>query len=148
MNYFLNCIEAKFVGVYQSRPIIRLTQPLYFFHDTWGTITVPRGMDCDIASVPRVPIAFYLWGDRAHRAAVLHDFGYRKGSSPDLSRKQVDDLFYDAMRATGESLFIAATMFEGVRIGGSAAFHKLDVFERFPPSCYYFKDVVPPTGKV
>lgn len=140
MNEFLNCIECKFVGVFQSRPIIRLTEPLLFHHDIFGLIVVPTGMDCDLASVPRLPVVFYLWGDRAHRAAVLHDYLYRKDCPGEPSREEADKLFYDAIVASNDSSFIATSMYTGVKLFGGNAFRKMQIAERFPRKCYYFVD--------
>lgn len=57
-------------------------------------ITVPEGFVTDLASVPRVPIAWLLAGGCANGPAVLHDFLYaHKWPSKALA----DAVFYEAM---------------------------------------------------
>lgn len=81
-------------------------------------IIVPAGFVTDFASVPRVPVAFWLTGDTAHMAAVVHDYLYSTGIFP---KAVADQVFYEAMRATGIPLWRAWVMYQGVNWGGQAA---------------------------
>jgi hypothetical protein len=65
----------------------------------------------DFASVPRVPIAFLLAGDTAHRPAVLHDWLIKKMPIP---RTRADELFYEAMRSVGMPAWRAGMMYRAV----------------------------------
>lgn len=61
-------------------------------------ITVPEGFETDFASVPRLPLAYWMMGNVAHKAAVVHDYLYRTGSVP---KEVADKIFREAMETTG-----------------------------------------------
>lgn len=84
-------------------------------------IRVPKGFVTDFASVPRVPIAYWLTGDTAHEAAVLHDYCYSTGLHP---RAWCDEMFAAAMQASGVPAWRRALMYAGVRAGGWAAWNE------------------------
>lgn len=90
-------------------------------------ITVPKGFNTDLASVPRVPIIYMLWGDRAHREAVLHDYLYRTNSVPCVSISEANRVFYEAMMINDKPWWIRHPMFWGVSLGGSGSYHKRTV---------------------
>lgn len=73
-----------------------------------------EGFVWDGASVPRIPGAYMLFGGRARRSALLHDWLYRIGRSRDFA----DAVFLAAMKAEHESLFTRAFMWTGVRMFG------------------------------
>ena len=58
------------------------------------TFTVPMGSTTDLASVPRLPGAYLLFGGRARRSAILHDWLYENR----FQRKWADDVFRAAMK--------------------------------------------------
>lgn len=58
-----------------------------------GLVTVPAGFDTDFASVPRVPVVFWLTGDTAKEAAVVHDWLYR---TQKVTRKMADQVLAEA----------------------------------------------------
>ena len=80
--------------------------------------------ETDLASVPRVPIIYDLWGNRAHREAVLHDWLYRIDSVPVVSKSQADRVFLEAMGSTGKPWYIRHIMYMGVVLGGGSSYHK------------------------
>lgn len=88
-------------------------------------ISVPPGFVTDFASVPRVPVAFWLTGDTAHAAAVIHDWLYTTGLLP---KATADSVFYEAMRASGIPFWRAKVMYWGVAYGGASAWaaHRAD----------------------
>jgi hypothetical protein len=96
----------------------RLTQPLIYDSDVAKqVIVVPTGFVTDLASVPRVPIAFMLFGDRASEAAVIHDFLY---GSHLVAREVADAVFKEASALTGVPWLARQAMYIGVRcFGGS-----------------------------
>ena len=58
-----------------GRGIWRVMQPFSYYSDLLGKIiTVEPGFLTDYASVPRMPVAYLLFGDTSHRAAVIHDW--------------------------------------------------------------------------
>jgi hypothetical protein len=100
----------------------RLKSPLVFQSGILGTITVPVGFETDFASVPRVPLAFWLCGDTAERPAVVHDYLY---GCADVTREQADDVLYEAMAAVGVPWWRRVLIYRAVRL--FAGSHKKDV---------------------
>jgi hypothetical protein len=84
-------------------------------------IIVPNGFVTDFASVPRVPVAYWLFGGTAQAAAVIHDWLYSTGIFP---KDIADSVFYEAMRASGMGFLRARFMYWGVAYGGAAAWAK------------------------
>jgi hypothetical protein len=92
-------------------------------------VEVPAGFRTDFASVPRVPIVYMAWGDRAHHEAVIHDYLYRIDSAPFVARSVADRVFLEAMCARGKSCGVRWPMYLGVRLGGWTAYHRKRVAE-------------------
>ena len=84
----------------------------------------------DFASVPRVPLVYDAWGDRAHREAVLHDYLYRCDSVPVVDKSVADSLFLEAMKSTGKSWWVRYAMYWGVVLGGSGSYHKKGIRDK------------------
>lgn len=76
------------------------------------TITVPAGFGTDFASVPRVPLAYWLCGGIGERAAVVHDYLYRSGSLP---REICDAVYREAMLIDGVARWRVYLMWAMVR---------------------------------
>lgn len=97
-----------------------LDSPLVYFSEIiGGRITVPKGFETDLSSVPRLPFIYLLYANRGCKAAVVHDYLYRTGSA---IRSVCDAVFREALIADGESLLVAWAMWAGVRIGGIFAY--------------------------
>ena len=97
-----------------------LKHPLAYLSQIIGLVTVPAGFDTDFASVPRVPVAFWLTGDCAKEAAVIHDWLYRRQT---FARSIADAVLFEAS-ACGmppEPWWRRAIMWIGVRLFGWAA---------------------------
>jgi hypothetical protein len=101
----------------------------YTYRDGDTSITVPEGFVFDLSSVPRV-----FWGliapfELSAAAPLLHDFLYRSGGKPagatapprEYSRKDVDRIFREIMRAEGVSAWRAALAYAAVRVFGRSA---------------------------
>ncbi len=80
-------------------------------------IRVPPGFTTDFASVPRLPLAFWLFGNTGHRAAVVHDYLY---VSKELPREEADAIFKALLEEEGAGWFRSNMMHLGVRVGGGA----------------------------
>jgi hypothetical protein len=94
----------------------RLTEPLIFCSEVADIIIrTPAGFVTDFASVPRLPLAYWLFGSRANRPAVTHDDLYRSGM---LTRKMADRIFLEAMKTEGYRIPTRYTMYGVVRLGG------------------------------
>ena len=85
---------------------------------TW--VWVPSGFLTDGATVPR--LLYWLvppWGRYGH-AAVIHDWLcehlklYQRGQMIDIDRKQADQIFNEAMKATGVNGLTRRLMYGGV----------------------------------
>ena len=99
----------------------KLSAPLRYRSGVLGAqFEVPTGFTTDLASVPRLPLAFWLAGDTAHEAAVIHDWLYQVHL---CSRAQADAIFYEAMQITGVPSWRRWLMWSAVRAGGHWAWY-------------------------
>ena len=118
---FFTELETEFVDDNDDR----LRAPLIFYSEVLGrSIAVPRGFVTDYASVPRIPFAFWLFGGKARKAAVVHDFLYRQGAAldPPVTRAQADAVFREAAEASGQPGWRRAAMWAAVRAFGWTAY--------------------------
>ena len=106
----------------RDRPWIQLLgdlgyQPAGDEQNRTSAIWVPRGFECDAASIPRVLWGIYPAWSRANRAAVLHDY---LCAIQVCTREKADYLFYESLIACGISTARAWIMWKAVRIGGGS----------------------------
>ena len=95
-----------------------LLKPLVYYSDILGKeITVPAEFETDLASVPRLPIIFWLTGATADEAAVIHDYLY---TTRDVSRSVADAVMREASAVMGTPGWQRGLMWFGVRVGGRA----------------------------
>lgn len=117
MAYFITDLDAKRVG-----DVWILDQDLVYKSDfRLAPIVVPKGFETDFASVPRLPLAFWLTGDTAHQAAVVHDFLYVKGTG---TKEEADSIFLEAMKVIGVPLWRRQLMYAAVRLFGRGNFEE------------------------
>lgn len=90
-------------------------------------IIVPAGFCTDMASTARIPIVNLLWGRRAHREAVVHDYLYAIGADPDVPREIADKIFRESMISRGKPGWVWFPMYVGVALGGWMFFKKTPV---------------------
>src|SRR5262245_53342865 len=83
-------------------------------------ITVPGGYFTDLASVPRLPLAYLVAGGRAPKSAVLHDYLY----ATQAGRDYADKVFLAAMKAEGINRFLARAMYWAVRGFGEGPYNR------------------------
>lgn len=135
---FLNTLDYKEIGEVQGKVIYRLNTPLVYYSIKLGRIIeIPELFQTDLASVPRVPIAYMMWGDKAHREAVLHDYLFRKNSDPVVAFYLANYLFKEAMISRGQPVYIYNPMFWGVCLGGKSSYHRMDVMAEFKLDMVY-----------
>lgn len=120
-------MKARFltdlVVVHVSDDIKRLVYPLEFESVSLGrVIRVPVGFECDLGSVPRLPLAYLFFGGVADQAAALHDWLY--SGRERVTRKQADTVFYEAMKATRTAAWRRYPMLWAVRLFGGAHYVK------------------------
>ena len=124
MARFLTGLDISVIEDY----LYRLEKPLVYESDVLkATIRVPEGFYTDLVSVPRVPVIYTLWGNRAHHEAVLHDYLYRIDAEPGASYDEANNVFLEAMKERGKSWYISRFMYWGVCIGGRGSYHKRKV---------------------
>lgn len=108
-----------------GRAIWVLDRPLLYQSDLVGIIEVPSGFRHDSASVPRIPVAWWLAGDTAHAAAVVHDYLYQAGGvitdAKRIDRRTADAVFLEAMRCSEVPGWRARVMWLAVRLFGRGA---------------------------
>lgn len=116
MSEFITDLDIRLVN--ESENLHRLLAPLAYKSDLLKEeIIVPIGFETDFASVPRLPLAYLIVGGRGARAAVIHDWLYKLRKT---SRKMADEIFAEALKASGYNSFVVWLMYAGVRIGGGA----------------------------
>lgn len=98
-----------------------LVQPFVVTIDN-DIITVPENFMTDLASVPRVPVAYMLVGGRGTYAAVLHDYNYATGRFP---RAKADEIFLECLKKDGVGFFLRRMMYAGVRLGGGFRYNPI-----------------------
>lgn len=112
-------LQAEKIGEANGRAIWRLLSPF-----ACRGIIVPKGFVTDFASVPRLPLAYWLCGDNAHEAATVHDYLYCTDANPNVDRKTADDVFLAIMEETGEAWWRRKIMYRMVRMFAGPCFHK------------------------
>jgi len=120
-SQFLTDLECKLVHSGWWRNTWELTAPLrYYSALAREIIEAPLGFRLDFASVPRVPIIWWIYGGTVHRPAAIHDLIYRTGLYP---RRTGDLIFREAIQVDGGGRFVQDTMYMAVRIGGWRAYN-------------------------
>ena len=119
MGHFVTGLEVELLD--DTDPARwRLNKALIYETTAEKLIIVPGGFETDFASVPRLPLAYLLTGDTAHRAAVLHDWLYT--APVKCSRAEADAVLREASAASGVPWWRRWLMWAAVRIGGGGAY--------------------------
>lgn len=119
---FLSALEVECVDDTASsgRGIWRLTAPLRYYSDVLGRqIEVEAGFLTDYASVPRIPFAYWLFGDTSHRAAAIHDWLFHHHEICDEAT--ANTVLLEAMTVEGIPAWRRAGIYAGVVVGGRSA---------------------------
>lgn len=125
MSRFTTPLRIEDTGVsLGGRSIFRILESFNYelgAHDSGYVIHVPTGFETDYASVPKgLWNIMPPWGQYG-KAAVLHDFLYRKSSG--FSKTLGDAIFLDAMEILGVSWWRRTIMYLGVRYFGHSSYH-------------------------
>lgn len=117
MSHFITQLSTEpYGGLNDDGDKHVLTGPLFYASEiAKGVIIVPEGFVTDFATVLRLPIIYWLFGNTARKAAVIHDYLYQSGRFP---RAMCDAIFREASEVTGVPAFKRWGMWVGVRIGG------------------------------
>jgi hypothetical protein len=131
MSKFITELEIK--GCHWNENLWELSESLIYASDLLkdplssssmsGVVVVPKGFYTDLASTRHIPLVSFIWGDRAHREAVIHDYLYRVDSDPVVSFGMANSVFIEAMEARDKSFWVKYPMFWGVWLGGFFSYH-------------------------
>jgi hypothetical protein len=113
-NLVTECIDDTAAG---GRGFWKVLEPFTYQSDVLGkTITVEPGFITDYASVPRLPLTYFLFGDTTHKAAVIHDwlFHHHEVCDEDTANK----VLLEAAKAEGIPNWRRIGIYLGVEIGG------------------------------
>jgi hypothetical protein len=102
-------------------------EPFVIWHKTYGEIETPVGSLTDGPSIPKIPIIYGKYRDRAWPPATVHDYGYDKSCVYPLPREAWDQIFHDLMDELYPgwiSRIENDKEWAGVRIGGSLSFRR------------------------
>jgi hypothetical protein len=101
--------------------VVRKEFEYYIKEEGGDSVCVPAGFVTDYASIPQVLWTLApKWG-KYGKAAIVHDYLY---STHEKSRKEADDIFYDAMIVLGVPKWKAKTMYRAVRWFGGKSYKK------------------------
>lgn len=107
-----------------GRAVFRTLEPFNYelgAENSGYVIHVPKGFETDFASVPRILWrVFTPWG-KYRKAAVLHDFLYRKSSG--FSKVTGDAIFLEAMELLGVDWWTRTLVYWGVSYFGHSSYH-------------------------
>ena len=125
------------IGWENGRALWVTVVPLYYSSTHLGrTMVIPGEFVTDLASVPRLPLAYLLAGGRGTRSATLHDFPYQFGfwldavdgvTHIDVDKQTVDTVFHESLLAdpiSGAGRVSAWQMWAAVRVGGRGIWSK------------------------
>lgn len=113
MSRFLGEVDLRIVD--DPGGLFAVINDFAFLSDSLGLVQIPAGFITDLASVPRLPFAYLVVGGKGKKAAVVHDWAY---STRFCTRKEADDLFAEALEASGYGSAVQFLMWSGVRVGG------------------------------
>lgn len=116
---------SKFIGELDTRLMVddesgvfKLLARFGYQSDVAGkTFWAEVGFETDFCSVPRVPIAYEMLGNRARKAGTIHDHLY---SSHEVSRQLADEVLREMLILEGVCHIEAMEFYLAVRqFGGS-----------------------------
>lgn len=107
--------EAESAG----RGLWLVLAPLIYESDVLGKIEVPAGTTTDLASVPRIPLAYWLTGGAAEASAVVHDYLCEtQVYTRQLSWSKAAKVFLEAMKVEHVPAWRRYAMYIAVLLAG------------------------------
>ena len=109
MSEFRSSLEIKLICPWanEGRGEWEYLSDLRYYSDLLQEeVIVYKGFRFDMASVPRLPLAFALYGGRYVRPAGVHDLFCYNGAIP---REVADKVFLEAMRVENEEELASIT---------------------------------------
>lgn len=129
MSRFLTSTDLRVLrGQFkEGRQLFSLINAVAYESDLLGGIVVvPAGYVTDLASVPKLPLAWLMAGGTGTEAAVIHDYLYWVHAFNDepISRAKADAVFREAIAASEDTKAPGWLMWAAVRLGGWASWDK------------------------
>ena len=125
MSSFLSeLITSEVDGTAQEgRGIHRIHEPFVYQSDILGkTITVEAGFLTDFASVPRLPLVYFLFGGVARKSAVIHDWLFHHHEVCDMDTANL--VLREAAQAEGIAHWRKMGIYLGVKFGGKSSWEE------------------------
>lgn len=115
MSHFIGSLVTRYPR--EDGGELELVEPFGFHSEKFDRdFIVPAGFKTDLASVPRIPVAYMLYGGVADEPAVIHDYLYQTRL---VSRADADAVLLEACEVAGVPWWRRYPMYLAVRIGGS-----------------------------
>lgn len=106
-----------------GRGIWRIDRMFVYYSDILKRlIIVEQGFLTDYASVPRAPLAYWLVGDTAHEAAVIHDWLYHHHEVCD--EQTANRVFLEACATSHIPRWRRILLYLGVMLGGQSSWEE------------------------
>jgi hypothetical protein len=131
---FTKPLIVSYVGEKNKTAIWEIQEEFVYFVgslDSDEEIIVPIGLRTDFASIPKALWSIFPPTGKYVKAAVVHDYltTYKgsisiRGKEKNYSKKQVDQIFLEAMKVLGVSLPIRRAMYYSVRLFGDSSGYK------------------------
>jgi len=121
---FLNQLQVRLADSTWSETTWELVAPLKYrtmIFDEPEIIEVPSGFETDFASIPRLPLFWWLAKGVMIRPSVIHDWLYTTG---DYERETCDMILLEAGRVVETPLLLRGGMYATVRMFGGGRFGK------------------------
>jgi hypothetical protein len=119
--------KTNLVLKWEGDGLFSVYDPFIVYHKKYGEIVVPVGTLTDGPSIPKIPVVYGKYRDRAWPPAVVHDYGYDKGCIYQYEREVWDEIFHDLMDELYPgwiSRIENDKEWAGVRLGGCLAFRR------------------------
>jgi hypothetical protein len=118
----------------------QLTENLTFFGSSYGWLTIPEGFYTDGASSPSLSWAICppMSGLTAE-PAVLHDWLYSLDCKLQITRKDADSIFLEAMRHAGVNKVKALAIYNIIRVAGWSSWRQIHSVAKKRDGAYKYK---------
>lgn len=117
MSKFLTPCDLRIANDIDDGKFILLSSLVYQSDLIKQTIVVPAGFRTDLASIPRLPIIYWLMGATSSEASIVHDYLY---TSHTVNRAMADAVFREASAVIKVPAWRRWAIWAGVRIGGGS----------------------------
>jgi hypothetical protein len=115
--YFIGNLDTRLINDDRAGLSELLAEFGFYSAKLKRKFTAPIGFRTDFCSVPRVPLAYTILGNRARKTGTIHDWLY---TSHEVTREEADELLREMLVINGVSACEAEEFYLAVRaFGGS-----------------------------